>query len=355
MAEENFQEKTETATPKKRKKTREEGQTARSVEIPSVFVLLTGILFLYFSGYISYNHLTDIMRHSFTIESIPDCNIHYVVSLLNTFIGRVFLFIIPLFISIFIIALISNFLQVGFVFSHKAITPKLSRLNIIKGFGRLFSSKSLVEFIKSILKLLIIGIVTYFVVKNEVERIPFLYHHSTWNILLYMCKVSFKIFIWTISIMIIMAVLDYLFQRWQFEEQIKMTKQEVKDESKQAEGDPQVKARIRSLQQQAARRRMMQDVPKADVVVTNPTHLALAIQYDALSMNAPKIIAKGAGAVAERIRKVAQENDIPVVEDKELAQNLYKTVDIGDEIPVNLFKAVAELLAYVYKLKGKTA
>jgi flagellar biosynthetic protein FlhB len=193
------------------------------------------------------------------------------------------------------------------------------------------------------------------VVKNEVERIPFLYHQTTEAILIYMCKVSFKIFIWTISIMVIMAILDYLFQRWQFEEQIKMTKQEVKDESKQAEGDPQVKARIGSLQQQAARRRMMQDIPKADVVVTNPTHLALAIKYDALSMNAPKILAKGAGAVAERIKNVAKENDIPVVEDKELAQNLYKTVEIGDEIPVTLFKAVAELLAYVYRLKGKTA
>lgn len=355
MAEENFQEKTENATPKKREKTREEGQTARSVEIASVFVLLTGILFLYFSGYISYKHLSDIMRHSFTFESIPECNSQYVVSLLNTFLRRVFLFILPLFISVFAVALLSNFLQVGFVFSHKAITPKFSRLSIVKGFGRLFSVKSLMELIKSVLKLCIIGIVSYFVVKSELERIPFLYHYSTGGILLYMCKISFKIFIWTISIMIILAILDYLFQRWQFEEQIKMTKQEVKDESKQAEGDPQVKARIRSLQQQVARRRMMQDVPKADVVVTNPTHLALAIQYDALSMTAPKIIAKGAGAVAERIKNVAKENDVPVVENKELAQNLYKTVDIGDEVPVNLFKAVAELLAYVYKLKGKTA
>ena len=355
MAEENYQEKTETATPKKREKTREEGQTARSVEIPSVFVLLAGILVLYFSGYVSYKHLTGIMRHSFTFDAIPDCNINYVVSLLNTFLGEVFLFVLPVFISVFAIALLSNFLQVGFVLSHKAITPKFSRLNVIKGFGRLFSAKSLMELVKSVLKLSIIGIVSYFVVKAELESIPFLYHHSIGQILLYMCKISLKIFIWTISVMIILAIFDYLFQRWQFEEQIKMTKQEVKDESKQAEGDPQVKARIRSLQQQAARRRMMQEVPKADVVVTNPTHLALAIQYDAMSMNAPKIIAKGAGAVAERIKRVAKENDVPVVEDKELAQNLYKTVDIGDEVPVSLFKAVAELLAYVYKLKGKTA
>jgi flagellar biosynthesis protein FlhB len=355
MAEENFQEKTETATPKKREKTREEGQTAKSVEVPSVFVLLAGILVLYFSGYVSYKNLTDIMRNSFTFDSIPDFNIHYIVSLLKTFLEQVFLFILPVFISVFVIALLSNFLQVGFVFSHKAITPKFSRLNVIKGFGRLFSKKSLMELVKSVLKLSIIGIVSYFVVKGEMENIPILYHQSIGQILLYMCKVSFKIFIWTISVMIIIAILDYLFQRWQFEEQIKMTKQEVKDESKQAEGDPQVKARIRSLQQQAARRRMMQEVPKADVVVTNPTHLALAIQYDAMGMNAPKILAKGAGAVAERIKIVAKENNIPVVEDKELAQNLYKTVEIGDEIPVTLFKAVAELLAYVYKLKGKTA
>ncbi len=355
MAEENFQEKTETATPKKREKTREEGQTAKSVEVPSVFVLLAGILVLYFSGYLSFKNLTGIMRHSFTFNSIPDFNIQYIVILLDTFLGRVFLFMLPVFIAIFAVALLSNFLQVGFVFSYKAIIPKFSKLNIIKGFGRLFSIKSLMELVKSILKLSIIGIVTYFVVKSELDKIVSLYNCSVGQILLYMCKVSFKIFIWTISVMIIIAILDYLFQKWQFEEQIKMTKQEVKDESKQAEGDPQVKARIRSLQQQAARRRMMQEVPKADVVVTNPIHLALAIQYDALSMNAPKIIAKGAGAVAERIKALARKNSVPIVENKELAQNLYKTVDIGDEVPVSLFKAVAELLAYVYRLKGKAA
>jgi flagellar biosynthetic protein FlhB len=170
-----------------------------------------------------------------------------------------------------------------------------------------------------------------------------------------MLRVIFKIFIWVILIMTVLAVLDYAFQKWQFEEQLKMTKQEVKEEHKQTEGDPQVKARIKSLQLQTARQRMMHQVPEADVVVTNPTHLALAIRYTPDVMNAPRVVAKGSGAVAHRIKDVAMGHGIPVVENKKLAQNLYKLVNIGEEIPVQHYQAVAELLAYVYKFKGKTA
>jgi len=181
-----------------------------------------------------------------------------------------------------------------------------------------------------------------------------MYHWEVGAILIYMLKVIFKIFIWVSMVMLLLAIADYAFQRWQFEKQLKMTKQEVKDEMKQTEGDPLVKSRIKSIQIQTARRRMMQEVPEADVVVTNPTHLAMAIRYDSGSMGAPRVVAKGAGHVAERIKQLASDHHIPVIENKKLAQNLYKLVKLGEEVPIQLYQAVAELLAYVYKLKGKT-
>ncbi len=172
-------------------------------------------------------------------------------------------------------------------------------------------------------------------------------------ILAYMMKVTYKIFIWVIIPMTVVALLDYMYQKWQFEEKLKMTKQEVKEEHKQAEGNPQVKQRIRALQFEAARKRMMAEVPKADVIVTNPTHLAVAIVYNPMAMRAPKVVAKGAGLIAAKIRELATEAQVPIIENKELARNLYKTVDIGKEIPGDLYRAVAEILAYVYRMKGK--
>jgi flagellar biosynthetic protein FlhB len=268
---------------------------------------------------------------------------------------QVFLvFVLPVMGAVFIAAFIANYVQVGFQLSGKAITPKLSKFNIVKGVGRLFSLRSLVELAKTVLKLTIIGTVAYFAVKGEVADILKLYNEDVPYIFLFILKGFLKIFIWVLIVMIVVAVADYFYQKWQHEKDLKMTKQEVKEEHKETEGDPQVKSRIRSLQQQAARKRMMSSVPDADVVVTNPTHLAVAIQYDPLKMNAPKVVAKGAGLVAKRIREIAKEHHIPVVENKELARNLYKTIDIGETIGTEFFKGVAELLAYVYKLKGKT-
>ena len=168
-------------------------------------------------------------------------------------------------------------------------------------------------------------------------------------------RIALIVFAKICALLIFLAFVDYLFLKWEMEQKMKMTKQEVKEESKQSEGDPQVKSRIKTLQYQAARKRMMQEVPESDVVVTNPTHLAVAIKYDASNMSAPQVVAKGAGLIAERIKAVAHEHDVPVIENKQLAQNLYKLIDIGEEVPAQFFQAVAELLAYVYKLKGKTA
>ena len=348
------QEKTEKATPRKREKARKEGRVAKSMEIPSVFVLLSGVAVLFFSGKVFGTYFRELMHTSFTFSKIPRFDIQFCLSIVNQFSSWFLKLVLPVMGAVVFTGLAVNICQVGFHFSVKPLEPNLKRFNIIKGFGRLLSLRSFAELIKSILKLTIIGCIVYGVIRNESRIFLHLYHWEVDAILIYMLKVIFKIFMWVIIVMLFLAVLDFAFQRWQFEKQLKMTKQEVKDEMKQTEGDPQVKSRIKSIQIQTARKRMMQAVPEADVVVTNPTHLALAIRYEPGSMSAPRVVAKGAGHVAERIKQLASEHDIPVIENKKLAQNLYKLVRLGGEVPVQLYQAVAELLAYVYKLKGKT-
>jgi flagellar biosynthetic protein FlhB len=189
-------------------------------------------------------------------------------------------------------------------------------------------------------------------VKSDIKEFPILMHQEVGQILVFIARVSLKVCFFVCLAMIVLAVLDFIYQRWQHAEDLKMTKQEVKDEQKQTYGDPKVKARIRSVQLEMARRRMMEAVPGADVVITNPTHLALALKFDAREMVAPRILAKGSGHIAQRIREIAVEHQIPIVEEKPLAQALFKMVEIGDYIPAELFRAVAEVLAYVYRLKG---
>ena len=346
-------EKTEDASSRKLSKSREEGQVAKSVEIPSVFVLLTGAIALYFSAFNIYHNLMGVLQFNLDFKKIPLLTQLEVVRLLAYHTEKIILMCIPVMGAIVLAAMMSNLAQVGFTISWKSLEPKLSRLDPINGFKQKFTSRAVVELLKTLIKVGVISMVAYNAIKAELVPITFLYDTSVGYILLYMLKVSFWIFVKVCLFMLVVALLDYAYQKWKFLEEQKMTKKEVKDETKQTEGDPLVKSRIRQLQHQAARKRMMADVPRADVVVTNPTRLAVALKYDGKTMDAPKVLAKGAGPVAENIRRIARENDIPLVEDKQLARNLYKSVDIGSEVPTELYQAVAELLAYVYKLKGK--
>ncbi len=346
-------EKTEEPTARKLLKAREEGQVAKSIEIPSVFVLVAGVVALYASAFYIYKNLMSIFHFNFNFTKIPLLTDTEIIRLLAFHAQKIFLTLIPVMISIVIVALLANIAQVGFVISWKAIEPKLSKLDPINGFKQKFSSKAIVEFVKTIVKVGVISMVAYFAIKGELVAISRLYDHSIGFILLFILKISFWIFIKVCLIMLIVAMLDYAYQKWKFLDDQKMTKKEVKDETKQTEGDPMVKSRIRQLQVEAAKKRMMADVPEADVVVTNPTRLAVAIKYDNSHMEAPVILAKGAGPIAANIRKIARENDVPIVEDKQLARNLYSNVDIGGQVPNELYQAVAELLAYVYKQKGK--
>ncbi len=354
MAEESFQEKTEKATPRKRRKAREEGQVAKSAEIASVLVLLVGICVLFVFGAYFYPKLQQIVEGVARFRELPTFDKQFCILVLRKSVTYFLAFVLPLMGAVFLAAFAANYAQVGFEPSAKAITPKISKFNIVSGFGRLFSLRSGMELLKSVLKLTIIATVAYFAVKGEVRDILNLYNADVAYIFVFALKGFLKIFIWVLIVMVVLAVADYSYQKWQYEKDLMMTKQEVKEDHKETEGDPQIKSRIRSIQLQAARKRMMRAVPDADVVVTNPTHLAVAIKYDPLKMSAPVVVAKGAGRVAERIREIAGEHKIPVVENKELARNLYKAIEVGEIISSEFYKGVAELLAYVYKLKRKT-
>ncbi len=347
-------EKTEEPTSRKLEKAREEGQVPKSLEIPSVFVILSSAASLYFFGFFTYKSLTGVMIDTLSFKSIPTLTKFEIINIFGANIRQFLIACLPVMIAAVVMGLIANFAQVGFSVSWKALEPKLSKLNPITGFKEKFSSRALVEFIKSILKITIIFTVVYLALMGEMNRILGLYDTSVAQILMVILKITFTIFLKVGIIMLIVAILDYVYQKWKFTDDQKMTKKELKDEARQTEGDPHVKARIRQLQVEAARKRMMADVPEADVVVTNPTRLAIALKYDRMVMDAPGVVAKGAGPVAANIKRIAKENNIPLVENKELARNLYKEVGIGESIPSKFFQTVAELLAYVYKLKGKT-
>ena len=260
--------------------------------------------------------------------------------------------ILPFMLAIVTAGIVSNIMQFGFLFSPEAFSPKLSKFNPISGIKKLFSLRSFIELVKSLIKITFVGGIAYLTIKTELKTIPTLMQMDVKDIISFIGITSFKICLYVSMALIILAVLDFAYQKYEHIKNLKMTKQEVKDENKQTEGDPQIKARIRSIQIEMSRRRMMESVPEADVVITNPTHLAIALKFDSEKMIAPKIVAKGAGKIAERIREIADENYVPIVENKLLAQTLFKITEIGDYIPAELYQAVAEVLAYVYRLKG---
>jgi len=345
------QERTEEATPKRREDAREEGQVAKSRDLASVAILGSCLLYFYFGAGSFISQLMDLMKSSFSHLDPSVVTAENIHSLLFSAVYSMLSLLAPFMLTVCIAALLANVMQVGFKITTKVIQPKWSKIDPLKGFSRLFSLQSLVEFLKSILKMTIVGFVAYLTVKNELKDILPLVNQSVWAIVVYISKTSFKILLTTCWVLIILAFMDYLYQRWEHERNLKMSRQDIKDENKSTEGDPIIKARIRRLQRDMAKKRMMANVPKADVVITNPTHLAIALRYEQDSMIAPTVVAKGADYVAEKIKDIAKENGVPTIENKPLAQVLYKTVEVDGAIPDSLYKAIAEILAYVYSLK----
>ncbi|MGM0662803.1 MAG: flagellar biosynthesis protein FlhB [Thermodesulfobacteriota bacterium] len=352
MPEQGFQEKTERATPKRREESRKKGQVGKSRELSSIAVLSGGAIYLYFRGEHHVFQLGGILKRTFldipAIASGEQDLFKYLVLRAEDILWMV----LPIMIVLSVVAVLANALQTGLLLSVEALTPSASKLNPVSGLKRLLSKRSLVELAKSIAKLVIVGWVALSTLKAAFPRlIPITYQEPSSAIFL-LGQESMSILIKCCCVIFLLAMLDYYYQRWQHEENIKMTKQEVKDEHKQTEGDPMVKGRIRSIQREMARKRMMAEVPEADVVITNPVRLAVALRYDPGKGQAPVVVAKGSQRIAARIREIALEHDVPIVENRPLAQNLYN-LELGDEIPAETYQAVAEILAYVYGLKKK--
>ncbi len=352
MAEETGQEKTEQPTERRRQEVRKKGQVARSVEVNSAIILLASFSVLMVFRERLLTGILNTMKGFFVLSSSYNFSLQTTRNLFLAMMNRYFSIVIPLFIVLAVIGIMVNIMQVGFLFTGEPLKPKLERISPVAGAKRLFSKRTLETLVRDILKIVVVGWIGFSAIRGLMNDILSMAGSSAGQILSFTGISVFKI---AMKILIgygILAILDYAFQRWDYENSIKMTRQELREELKQLEGDPLLRARVRSVQREMARRRMMEEVPKAEMVITNPTELAVALSYE-LGMSAPVVVAKGRRLIAERIREIAERSGVPVIENVVLAQALYKAVDIGHTIPAELFTAVAEVLAYVYRRKGK--
>lgn len=353
MAEEQFQERTEKATPRKREKAREEGKVVRSIELNSAVILCLGMITLYFIGPLLVGQLQRVMVFLFNEAPHMAVNGDTIKEIFASTIMRFFAIMGPFLVILAIIAYGVNVLQVGMMFTGKPLEPKFDKLNLANGIKRLLSTRSLFELGRDTLKLILIAAVGYLSIKSQVHETFYLSDNSVAAFAGFMGKMALKTSLQIGAVMLFLALLDYGFQRYDFEKSIRMSKQEIKDELKDTEGLPQTKARIRHIQSEMSRKRMMREIPKADVIVTNPTQIAVALKYDQAKMDAPYVVAKGARLIAEKIKEIGREAGIPIVENKPLARALFSMCEIGSVIPADLYRAVAEVLAYVYRLKNE--
>jgi len=356
MAEESAAggEKTEAPSAKRREDFRKKGQIAQSKEVQTASLFTILLLFWLFYLPTFWKGLTELVFAGWQSSGSFQITPSSIISLAAFLLQKIGLLMAPLFLFVLIIGFFSSFFQFGWLLTAKPLMPDFSKLNPINGMSRFFSRKSMMEVVKSLLKVLLVGWIAYSTVLDNFQEALILIGTSVGSTLIYLGKVSALILAKVCAVLILIAFLDFLFVKWEMEEKMKMTKQELKEEFKESEGDPHIKSQIRSIQQAMARKRMMAEVPKADVIVTNPTHISVAIRYDSTQMEAPVIIAKGADLVAMKIREVARNNNIPIIENPPVARLLHK-LDIGENIPEDLFKVVAEILAHVYSLKGKTS
>jgi len=347
------QEKTEKATPKKRQDARKKGQVAKSMELPSALVMLGGFAVLAFYGPQMGGGLMNMVRLTLTEYLLWDVTERNVGAMFSELLIDGALLLLPIFAAVVALALLAGYSQVGFLFTGQSLVPKFNKLNPIEGAKQILSLRSVVELIKAFLKVIIIGLIAFLILWGERSNLLAFASLPLTSTLKYVSSLVLKLGLFVAGALVVLALFDFAYQKWDYEKKLRMSKQEVKDEYKKMEGDPLIKAKIREKQRRMALMRMMQEVPKADVVVTNPTHYAVALKYDGETMEAPQVVAKGADYVALRIRKTAEEHGVPLMENKPLARALYTQVEIGETIPQQLFQAVAEVLAYVYKTRGK--
>lgn len=353
MADLDDGDRTEEATPLRREEFRKRGQVAQTRELASVLLVVGFLLLIFVLGRFAFDQFKLIFNETLGSGLVEAVRSGSSAAVFKFSLIKFSLILFPAMIVFMTASLLSSVLQIGFLSNEEALELKWERIDPVEGFKRIFKIRTLIEGGKSILKICVVGGITYLVLKEEVKVIPILVNFSVNQLLVYVGSITIKLLTSVVAFMAVVAAIDYFFQRWELEKSMMMTKQEVKDELKSREGDPLIRARIRRSQREMAQKRMMADVPKADVVVTNPTHIAVALKYDMKSMAAPKVIAMGADLIAEKIKELARANNIPLVENKPLARTIFKTLKVGQLIPRELYTAVAEVLSYVFKLKKK--
>ncbi|MFP4213700.1 MAG: flagellar biosynthesis protein FlhB [Desulfohalobiaceae bacterium] len=347
--------RTEKATAKRREKAREEGNVPKSDEISKAVVLLAGLLVLRFMpGHVG-GHLEDVFAWSLGNDFSFDVTKDNMQHLLVFGLRKMLLMIWPLMFFLVLVSFLVVRLQVGHLFTLKVFKPKLGeKLNIFKGIKNIFfSMRSLVNVSRSIFQVGAVALVGYLVISSKYQALFELPYHNAQGIMYHMLQMGFELMILALIPILIIAVLHLIYSKWDYEENLKMTKDEVKDEQKQTYGNPEVKKAQRKQMMEVMQKRMMADVPQADVVITNPTSLAVALRYDPGEAPAPLVVAKGSGVLADRIKEIARENRVPLHEDKPLAQALYKSVEVGQIIPEELYQAVASVLAQLYKYRTR--
>jgi flagellar biosynthesis protein FlhB len=356
VSEESFEERTEEATAQRREEWKKEGRVVQSRELTGALLMTAVIAALWMGSKTIVGgmwHLMQDLLGDIAKLGTADWNIPLVMAITTKVLGAVAVVLAPIAAASFVISILGTIVQTGFVWSTKNFELDLDRLNPVNGIGRIFSIEGVVEMIKACVKFVIIGSVVFFFLKRRIMEAGYLWDaepnqlgvYLSRNLLIGLVSVAFS--------MLIIAGFDFAFQKFRYEQKIRMTKQEVKEERKQSDGNPQIKGRIRAIQRSIATNKMLDAVKSADVVVTNPTHIAVALKYDKDNMFAPRVVAKGADFMAEKIKKIARENGIPCVENVPLARAMYKALKLGQFISRDLFNAVAEVLAYVYRLKGK--
>jgi flagellar biosynthetic protein FlhB len=353
MADESFQERTERATPKRREEARRRGQVARSQELVSIFALAAGLVALNALGPSMVERLAGLSRLLFRDPLAVPVTVGTLPGVARGLMAQVGVTLLPFTLVVGAVGIAASVAQTGFLVSTESVAPKWERLNPITRIKGYLSLRGGVEAAKAVLKVAIVTAVAYAAVRGEMDRLFGFFWGTTAASYGAAWAIAFRIGMKILALLFALAVFDAAYQRWQFERDIRMSRDELKEEHRQQEGDPMVKARVRSIQRDIARRRMMAAVRTADVVVTNPTHVAVALRYDGETMGAPVVVAKGMRRVAERIKQVAREHGVPVVESPALARGLHKAVRLGGTVPVALYRAVAEILALAYRIKAR--
>ncbi len=349
-------ERTEEATPKKLDDARKEGQVAKSQELNTAFELIMLFVILkIFVGTMS-NRFVDGFRLFYgSIEAYSEglFTMNYFAAYLRSAMGQILITLLPVLAASVLMAIAVNVFQVGWKPTAKPMEPKLDKLNPINGFKRIFKLDKLVDLLKAVLKVGLVAYIAYTTFRDRVGLISLVYDLNLFSAVMLIGNEVINFGLKVSAVFLVVGIADYMYQKFKFAKDMRMTKQEIKDEFKQTEGDPKIKGQIRQKMREASQRRMMQKLPEADVVITNPTHLACAIKYDKEVAEAPVLLAKGADFLAEKIKEVARENFIPIVENKPLARMLYHNVEIDEEIPQELYQMTAEVLSYVYSISGR--